>query len=442
MTLLQIITDGVFPRLGDLDAVDIFGGAFKSELEWLKSASPTIESSKARPLGVLGTNQCTPSFALYGSEYPEVNRTLISLLGVKWLLAGDYDAFTCGQPLPAKLKYDSFQRLRGLLTESCLTPESIFALLVAIAVNDIGKSSDFAKVVTGSSGQTFENHDEVVNAAAQQNLLPSLNTVDPAARSDILLGLEFGSRLNVSQFAQAECVAANLNGIEVVRDKPRALAWKMMEVLMDVAGAGGHVDSRGAVQIIEPVFQTYLAAYEAVLSIQSGQVTVHEGYNCLLQSRMRLLYKAGLKTSLSVDDPSDHALIRLLAMGRVVDPGRADRFIQAFARLDSDIRRGLLSALNIDGVDGQVGVLFAYGPGLISEALKNAKDTTQESCFLDALFRFFARVYSHHKESSNLQTSRVREVNLSFAQGTVKSTLFSENPGTLENLPIPALVQG
>lgn len=442
MSLLQIITDGDFPQLSDLDAVVIFGSAFKAELEWLKSASPTIESSRGSPVGSLGRNNCMPSVELYGSEYPEVDRTLISLLGVKWLLAGDYDTFTCGQPLPAKLKNDSFKRLRGLLTESCSTAESILALMIAIAVNDIGKSNDFASEVANSSGQTFENHDEVVNAAAQQNLIPTLNMLDSAARSDILLGLEFGSRLNVAQFAQAECVAANLKGIGIVSDKPRALAWKMLEVIMDVAGAGGHVDSRGAAQMTEPVFQAYLAAYEAVLGIQSGQMTIHEGYDYILQSRMRLLHNAGLEASLSIDKPSDHALIRLLTMGRVVDPERADRFIQAFGKLESGVRQSLVNALNIDSVDGQAAILFVYGPGLISEALKNSKDNAQEISVLEALFQFFARVYNYHKESSNLQDSKVREINLSFAQDTVKSTLFSENPGTLDSLPIPALVQG
>ncbi|KAL2004482.1 hypothetical protein VTN00DRAFT_3484 [Thermoascus crustaceus] len=208
MALFTSLNDGVFPTLSDLDAVRLIGSSFESELRWLKNATPTVESSKSAPIGALGSNRLTPSYALYGSEYTEVNRNLVSMLAVKWLMAGDYQTFTCCQNPLAKLKPESFQRLHALLVEICPDPEAIYALLVAIVVNDVGKNEDLARLVTNITGQTFQNHDDVVYAAAGEHFFPSIGAIEPTLRSDLLLGLELGSRFNTAQFAQAECVTA------------------------------------------------------------------------------------------------------------------------------------------------------------------------------------------------------------------------------------------
>jgi hypothetical protein len=82
MALFTSITDGIFPTLSDLDAVNLIGRLFESELKWLKNATATAELNNSSPVGALGSNHLTPSYALYGFEYLEVNRTLVSMLAV------------------------------------------------------------------------------------------------------------------------------------------------------------------------------------------------------------------------------------------------------------------------------------------------------------------------------------------------------------------------
>src|SRR5881227_371402 len=96
-SLLNIGLD-VFGRMSDIDATGLFGAAFPSELSHLKNASPTVETTTATPKGRLGESENeTPSTVLYGENFAEVNRTLVSMLAVKWLLADDYSTFTAGQ---------------------------------------------------------------------------------------------------------------------------------------------------------------------------------------------------------------------------------------------------------------------------------------------------------------------------------------------------------
>lgn len=433
MTLLESITNCVFQTLSDLDVVHLLGSSFAPELEWLKNATPTVESSRsASPTGAL-----TPSYALYGAEYPEVNRTLTSMLAVKWLMAADYEAFTGGQNPMIRLTPGSFQKLRGLLLESCPCPESIYALLVAIAVNDLGKNNDLAELVTSITGQTFRDHDGVVYAAAKEHLFPSLESMGPALHSDLLLGLELGSRLNIAQFAQAECVTASLKGVTIMSGRDRALAMKLMEVILDVAGASGHVDTYCAAQMTEPVFQTFLVVHESLFNILSGRISPEQGYNRVLLSRVEMLREAGFQRRLSIHDPADRALTRLLTMGRVVDAERANCFALAFDNLTPETQKSLVNALNVDDTSGQVSILFSYAPAIISQALKNTTGNDHQVLVLSALMRFLARIYTHEKAHPGRRDCSVRDICLSFAQETIKSDGFRKNPRLLDYLPIP-----
>lgn len=79
--------------MSDIDAVHLFGIVFANELLHLKKACVTVESTTATALGRWGGNENeteTPSMILYNEDFPEVNRTLVTMLAIKWVLGNDY----------------------------------------------------------------------------------------------------------------------------------------------------------------------------------------------------------------------------------------------------------------------------------------------------------------------------------------------------------------
>lgn len=222
-----------------------------------------------------------------------------------------------------------------------------------------------------------------------------------------------------------------------MRGRKRAFALKLMEVILDVSGASGHVNAYCAAQMTEPVFRTYLTVHEALLDIIEKRIIPQQGYDCILLSREKLLRDNRFRKRLSINAPADRALCRLLAMGRVVDVERADCFVQVFEDLAPGPRRSLVDALNADGVDGQSAILFSYVPALISNTLNTAEGAEHQVLTLGALMRFLARMFDDGSVFRHWQGSNIREINLSFAQESICSDEFRKDPGFIDGLPIP-----
>ncbi|KAL9114578.1 MAG: hypothetical protein Q9187_007436, partial [Circinaria calcarea] len=80
------ILENKFFDLSDPEAIEIFGEAFGPELEQLKNAYPTAESSPTDTAEVSGNENASPSQRLFGGDYVEVNRTVRGMLALKWLM--------------------------------------------------------------------------------------------------------------------------------------------------------------------------------------------------------------------------------------------------------------------------------------------------------------------------------------------------------------------
>ncbi|EFE44088.1 conserved hypothetical protein [Trichophyton verrucosum HKI 0517] len=444
MALLASIEDGTFATLSDTRAVQLFGATFYWELDRLKRAKPTVESSGTKTLGNLGDDGRTPSQLLFGEDFVEVNRTLVGMLALKWLWSNDYDSFTCHQYPERRLQPESFERLYAILSGGLPHPYEIYALLVAIVVNDLGKDDSLKTLVAEITGQTCDNHDEVLLAAANAQMIPSINTLQPDLRSDLILGLEVGSSFNLAQLAQAENVPASLESIYAMRDRERAFFLKYMEVLLDIAGAAGHIDSRNAGAMVEPVFRSYLAVYDALVGAISGILSLNQAYDHVLTCRARILEETGFR-SLSARIPEERALLRLLTMGRVADIPLAKCFAEAFANLPQNIKKDLVGGLGADGLNMKPAILPYYAPGLIAEALRSCAGSSQNTKMhvVSALMRFLARVYGEAAitapERPQGETSNVIEVDLSFAQPVISGENFRLDPTVLDAVPIPRL---
>ena len=425
----------------DAEALKIFRTAFEPELNRLKNASPTAEceSSPTEVPGLLGDSNASPSQQLYGADYVEVNRTLTGMLALKWLISEDYDSFTCQQDDRVKLKQESFQQLRKLFLEGLDDLQNTYALLVATVVNDLGKDPDLSSEVAAKVGKSFafENHDMVVYTAAQANMIELLNEFPSSMRADLLLGLQFGSGLNPAQLAQAENIPGSLEGALIMKGNDRAFAIKYLELLLDVAGADGHLDTRGAKSMNEPSCQNFFTTRQVLLDIIRDRIDLRTGYDQVLTRRQQTLEENGFR-HLSVADPAERALLRLLTMSRTTNKEQANLVSTAFHELSQTTRDHLVDGLSVDGYKDGIAILPYYIPALFAEALRNTAEmgSDKQTSALGSVMRFLTRVYRGTKPMPG-EPGVVVECNLSFAQECVKGQDFRSDPSILDKVEIP-----
>ena len=431
-----------FPDLSDVDAIKKFHDQFKDEFDRLKHADSTIETNDKPTIGADADGE-TPSYRLFKEDFPEVNRTCVSMLSLKWLMKRDYHAFTAHQPAPVKMSEGSFDMLCDLVKEvTKIGPQALTALLVAVVVGDIGKDPRLEEEVSTKMeqlGETFTqlNHDEVVYQAAEHDMLKSLRLLREDFRDDVKLGLKVGSDINVPQFAQAENVPGSLVTIRNLKNRERAFLLKYIEIILDVSGAGGHVDSRSAIRMIEPVFQAYSSCRSALENIISGRKSIRQGYDQVLQQRGKLLESKGVK-SLHADVPSERALLRLMCMGRVADRPNAELMITAFDGLRATTRERLIDGLSVDGIDDGEAIVLYYVPGLFAETFKATRDcaATKRVEALRSLMRFMTRVYNGSRPQPGTK-GFTTERNVGFAAKTIATQEFKDDPWILDSLELP-----
>jgi hypothetical protein len=422
-----------FSNIDDTDAIKMLGKAFQHELEYLRHATATAEAGTSNEPT---DEEQTPSKLLYGMSYIEVDRSILGMLALKWVLADNYDAFTCCQPSAVKLRQESFAELRALCMICLQHPEDIMTLLIAIVINDLGKSPHFAEEVEAATGRsiTGSNHDVIVYIAAKEDMIPCLRELDKARREDILLGLQFGADVNVAQLAQAENVPGSLKGASVMKGHPNAFSFKFLEVIFDVAGAGAHVDARCAKQMIEPVFRSYMTTYQVLLDVVEGHGTLRENYDRLLEEHGHNLERHGFRR-LSVGVPTERALLRLLVMGRSTsNKEQAEWFAKAFDELSNSGRQSLVDGLSVDGIEDGEAILPYYMPALFAGGLRNSdKAPASKVAALASLLRFLSRVYNHSMPVQG-RPGIVVEHNLMYAMDVVKNEAFYKDPRVLDQL--------
>lgn len=440
-TLRETINQGQFYSLTDAELLRQIHDAFQPELERLKDAysmqepgSPTNGLSHQK-----WSSKPSPSQLLYGQDHDEVNRTLVGVLSLRWIINNDYDTFVGGQPASVRLQRDSFDWLRKLFLDGIKSPDDLFALVTAMIINDLGKDSSLGvefQTKTGDSVQGM-NHDMVLFEAAKAGMVPSLERLDPPYREDVMLGLQLGSELNAGQLAQAENVIGSLEGLLLMRGHERAFELKFMEQLLDVAGAAGHSDATCAKKMIEPVFKGFQTVYQVALDIISGRSNLREGYDKVLEGRGNMLQQKGFR-ELSVRVPEQRALLRLLTMGRTADKEQAELFHNTFYSLPASIRQELVDGLNVDGYNDGKAILPYYMPAMLSEGLENTKKPSDElkQNALSSLMRFLARVLEGTKPDPGAD-GIVIERNLMYARDTIASEEFRNDPRVLDTIPIP-----
>ncbi|KAB8224199.1 hypothetical protein BDV33DRAFT_227522 [Aspergillus novoparasiticus] len=418
-SLVDIVNKNKFTTKSDDEVLELFKNAFKTELNHLKNASPTVESGATEP------GNGTPSEKVFGEDFHEVNRTLTSMLAIKWVLAGDYETFTSGQH-NGKLEEKSFVKLQEFFRDRLPTPEDVYALIVALMIDDIGKDKALAESVEIPE----QNHGEVLLKAVEKGLVPALETItDQAKKHNIIQSLTIGSKLDISQIVQGETVPHSMLALNDSRNLHDAFNIKAMVTLLDVGGAAAHCDPRGCIVMTQPIFDHYMKAIELLDEYRRMENPGWpECYNKYLAYRADILKDGGFAL-LSTEDLEKRALLRLLCMGRVETKAKAEQFQKAFSDLPSSTKTALVEGMSVNGIDDGTAILPYYAPGILSEVLRDVPDERTVP-YLAAFLKFLTGVYEGSKPEPG-EPGALKERDLAPMQGLVKSPGFKKNPEIL-----------
>ncbi|KAB8077289.1 hypothetical protein BDV29DRAFT_168423 [Aspergillus leporis] len=437
--LVAVIQRGELQTLSDGKAVKLLRKQFRHEFSRLRRVPDNLEQGDGPPKGMIDGKDVTPSQLLFHQDFPEVNRTVVNFLALKWLLEDNYNAFTKYQPEVLRLKEETFKKFRdlarGILDNS---PDDLLASVVSLILGDIGKDPELKRWVNEYGGKKI-NHDLVLLRAIELGQFSkSLGLLPDNKREDLILGVRVGAALNIPQLTQGENVPGSLRGILMLRGNEQAFNLKYLEIMLDVSGAGGHVDARGANRMIEPVCQSFLLAFPVLQDVIKGNISVRDAYDKVLGNRGQILADKGFRP-LSTDDPRDRAFLRLCAMGRVADEHLARLFDEAFTNLPGKTKQKLIDGLNVDGDDDGEAVILYYMPGIFAEGLRvshEAPDLKQVEV-IQSLMSFMARSYDDTKPHSG-RPNRIIERDVSPAKSVVRNEHFVENPQILDtyNLPV------
>lgn len=313
---------------------------FPQELNRLKRAYSIANPDAIPP------STASPSQILFGSQFDEVNRTLVGVIALRWIYNGRYDVFRRTQPDSVALTRESFDRMRDMFKAGLNSDDDLIALLTSIVVNDLGKDPQLAADYRAKTGEDIsaQNHDLILLKAVEAGLVPSLDCLPAGDRADILRGMKLGAEFNFGQLAQAENIPVCLTALLELRGHSRAFELRFMEQILDIAGANGHEDWTCSRKFIQSTFHSYWNVYDAAQAVISGGMDLRDAYNLILARRGQMLHEKGFR-QLDVANADDRALLRLFCMGWVADLSTAQLYYSVWADLEAETKVSLIANL-------------------------------------------------------------------------------------------------
>ncbi|KAI8314941.1 hypothetical protein K4K61_003387 [Colletotrichum sp. SAR11_59] len=423
----------LFFRIDDDELLRQIYEKFPQEIDRLKRAYSIRGSHITRPPNP------SPSRILFGAEYEEVNRTLVSVLSLRWIYHDQYEVFTRTQPSPVVLTRPFFDWVRNIFMERLECPEDLYALLVYIVINDLGKDPQLAIDYRSKTGEDISslNHDIILLRAVEAGLVPSVDGLPRRHKDGIVCGMLLGAEFNPGQLAQAENAPACLSSLVRMRGREEEFRFHFMQQLLDISGAAGHEDWTCARKLIQPIAEAYRNVYEVAMGIISDDQGLREAYDVILVRRSEMLHQRGFR-SLHVTQPEDRALMRLLCMGGVSDAVLAGVYWSAWEMLDDRTKGNLVHSLNVDGSVAEPAVQPTYFPAMLTQGLRGATELSREEQMrrLQSMLRYLSRVMAL-TEGQDGQAVVIERSVLWVVKDTVQSQAFQDDPTILDRTAVP-----
>ncbi len=343
------------------------------ELAWLTGAVDA--TPELQPAGG-ATPSASLSEQLFGQKHIELDRSLVGILLLKWVLTRNYKAFVTPQNAAVRLTRKNFEHLARYTKKILLSPERIDAMIAYMAINDLGKVRSVVSEVQKRSGLVDVDHDSILLKALETmpEIAPSFQRLSGANRHIMMRGL--GAKFNVGQFLQAENVPASLTGLKPL-DKEE-LDFYLLHALVDIGGAAGHVTHKGSIVMTNPTYEGFKMALAALAGLVKGK-TEAEVYDNFLAAK-------GESLDLWANNPKYKAIVRLLCMLRVSDQDTVKNTAKIFESLPENAQAILIKELNISGLEeDEQAVLPYYAPAFLANLINFFKSRNQRDYFQKGL---------------------------------------------------------
>jgi hypothetical protein len=280
------------------------------ELLWLAQRDVTA-TQEGRPAG-----EASPSVQLFGEQFIEFDRSLLSLRALDWLLDGSdgaYKAWVSPQGETGRLSREDFKQLH----EWAVRLNQRHVVEAALVLGDLGKAARVREHMAALGCDALDHDDFYVQMVALLQHWPELSPTFKRLSEEqrALLGAAAGlahyghiTHLEGGPEIFAGLVGASADAVEL----------SLLVQVCDVAGALGHLVGSGSLAYKEATHRALMATAEACRHVEDPA----EAYRQLLAVRAGWL-------GLDPDKREEWALTRVGAMLRLVDAADGQLLRQA-----------------------------------------------------------------------------------------------------------------
>lgn len=122
----------------------------------------TLESASARQ-----ARESNLAYQIFNADEiqdtAEFNRAAVGLLCLKYVLTGNYEAFTACQNPAVRLSQDTFRRLQDWTNQIIQTETDFNTAIYAIMCNDLGKTKFATRLYQAETGHSNADHDAILS---------------------------------------------------------------------------------------------------------------------------------------------------------------------------------------------------------------------------------------------------------------------------------------
>ena len=247
------LADGSFCTIGDDDLVKLVAEDFRPLLESFQQAA----LPSPHPSPSLGHS---PSEKVLNKNYPALNQTLVSVLALRWILAGEHDTFVGkGTDSETDLAFASFHRLRNVFL-GCLRRLDIYVLVTSVMLGDLSRDPELGGHLAARSRLDIRDaaNETIAQHLRAQGVSVVLNRLTSKQRQLILASIRLGF---IVAFRATPCWDLDRAQLSLHQGETRELDLLYMTRMLQLAGAQGDQDWTCARAMTHEIWQSCRVLY-------------------------------------------------------------------------------------------------------------------------------------------------------------------------------------